>query len=177
MPLNLVQWPIILNDRMRPNGRHLVLGDHDGPHRLWIKDIQPDQPLAYIIVRDASIDLRRGVAARLDRRLAGAPAGQLPPGLCPTPFQQHRMRLLLDILDMVDTCDPERPTTYDIARLLIYRHMTIRRGMEWKSSSERRRTQRLVDEALALMNGGYRSLLRGQMTVRQKDAAPFSHSP
>lgn len=144
---------------------------------MWIKDPQPDQPLAYIIVRDALIDLRRGVAARLDRRLAGAPAGRLPPGLCPTPFQQHRMRLLLNILDLLDTRAPERPTTYEIARLLIYPHMAIKRGMEWKSSSERRRTQRLVDEALALMNGGYLALLRGQMTGRQKAVAPFSRSP
>ncbi|MDD3799486.1 MAG: DUF2285 domain-containing protein [Novosphingobium sp.] len=35
------------------------------------------------------------------------------------------------------------------------------RGNEWKSSAERRRTQRLIDEALALMDGGYRALLRG----------------
>lgn len=159
---------------MLPNGRHLVLGDHDGLHRLWLRDSRPDQPLAYIIVHDSSIDFRLGVAARLDRRLAGASAGRLPPGFCPTSFQQQRLRLLLDILDMLNQ---GRPTTYDIARLRIYPHMAIKRGMEWKSSSERRRTQRLIDEAVALMRGGYRSLLRGQMMVRQKVTASFSRSP
>ena len=53
------------------------------------------------------------------------------------------------------------PTTHNIARRYVYPGMTIGRGSEWKSSAERRRTQRLIDEAFALMRGGYRTLLRG----------------
>ena len=40
------------------------------------------------------------------------------------------------------------PSTHEIARRLVYPHMRIGRGDEWKASSERRRTQRLIDEAL-----------------------------
>jgi len=69
--------------------------------------------------------------------------------------------MLLDILDAV--LDRDRPaiTTHEIARHHVYPQLSIGRGNEWKSSAERRRTQRLIDEALALMNGGYRTLLRG----------------
>lgn len=114
-----------------------------------------------MIVRDEAIDLRRAAAHRLDRRLVGAPPMRLPPGFAPTPFQRRRLGMLLDILDAV--LDRERTgiTSHEIARRHVYPGMTIGRGNEWKSSAERRRTQRLIDEALALMNGGYRVLLRG----------------
>uniref|UniRef100_UPI00053F1A81 DNA -binding domain-containing protein n=1 Tax=Sphingomonas sp. Ant H11 TaxID=1564113 RepID=UPI00053F1A81 len=90
----------------------------------------------------------------------------------PTAFQRRRLDLLLDILDMLLTPpSAPRPTSHEIARRLIYPGMTIGRGMEWKSSTERRRTQRLINEALALMHGGYRALLRGVVGGRQKSAA------
>jgi hypothetical protein len=55
-----------------------------------------------------------------------------------------------------------RPSSHAVARRVIYPGMTIGRGMDWKSSTQRRRTQRLIEEAFALMNGGYRLLLKGQ---------------
>jgi hypothetical protein len=45
---------------------------------------------------------------------------------------------------------------------LIYPKSATLTGAAWKGSPERRRTQRLSDEAVALMQGGYRSLLRGR---------------
>ena len=69
--------------------------------------------------------------------------------------------MLLDILDAVLGRERTGITTHEIAHRYVYPAMTIGRGSEWKSSAERRRTQRLIDEALALMNGGYRALLRG----------------
>src|SRR2546426_2501093 len=53
--------------------------------------------------------------------------------------------------------------------------MTLGRGMEWKSSTERRRTQRLIGEALALMHRGYRNLLRG--TLRSEEHTSELQSP
>ena len=79
----------------------------------------------------------------------------------PTAFQARRLHLLLDILDALLVPDKARPSTHEIADRLIYPRLAIGRGAEWKASSERRRTQRLIDEALALMNGGYRALLQG----------------
>lgn len=159
-PLDIEAWPIILVDRTLPDGRHVVLGDRDGPHHLWLRATPRDQPLAYVIVRDAAIELRRRLAWRLDRRLAGAPPSRTHGAFRPAPFQRRRLNLLLDILDLSLTA-PERPTSHEIARRLVYPGMTIGRGMDWKSSTERRRTQRLIGEAFALMRGGYRQLLLG----------------
>ncbi|WP_454887162.1 DUF2285 domain-containing protein [Sphingomonas oryzagri] len=168
----MADWPIILADRILSDGRHVVLGDVDGPHHLWLRDTLPGHPLAYVIVRDPAIEARRRAAWRLDRRLAGAPPLRRDGAFRPTPFQRRRLELLLDILDMLQAPpSTPRPTSHEIARRLIYPGMTIGRGMEWKSSTERRRTQRLIDEALALMHGGYRTLLRGAVGGRQKSAA------
>src|SRR3546814_20925583 len=86
---------------MFSTSRHLVVGDIDGPQRLLIRDPLKGSALAYVIVRDEAIDLRQAAVQRLDRRLAGAPPMRLPPGFAPTPFQQRRLNMLLDILDAV----------------------------------------------------------------------------
>lgn len=138
-----------------------MLGDVDAPHRLWLRDPIPGRPVAYVIVRDSWTDLRFAAVRRLDRRLTGAAPGKLPPGFRPTPFQRRRLSLLLDILDAASDRTVPGATTYDIARALIYPRMNIGRGIDWKSSSERRRTQRLIEEAFALRDGGYRTLLHG----------------
>lgn len=52
-------------------------------------------------------------------------------------------------------------TSYDIAQRLIYPDLKIGRGIDWKSSSERRHAMRLIGQARRLANGGYRDLLRG----------------
>lgn len=143
----------------------MVLGDVDGPHHLWLRDTLPGQPLAYVIVRDGAIDERRRAAWRLDRRFAGVPPARLFGAYRPTLFQRRRLNLLLDILDRLQAA-PVQATSHEIAQTLIYPGMTIGRGMEWKSSTERRRTQRLIGEAVALMRGGYRALLRGAVGAR-----------
>lgn len=143
---------------MLSDGRHLVLGDTDGFHHVWLRG--PQRPSAYIIVRDAAIEIRRKAAERLDRRLAGEPPLRKRGAFRPAPRQRRHLNLLLDVLDMLTV--PGRATTsYDIAQRLLYPDMTIGRGMDWKSSNERRRTMRLVGQARDLMNNGYRDLLRG----------------
>jgi hypothetical protein len=139
----------------------MVLGDVDGPHRLWVRSGAAGRPLAYVIVRDDAIELRQGAMRRLDRRLSGAPPTRPLSGLQPTAFQRHRLSMLLDILDAVLGRQSDRMTTHEIASRHVYAGLGVGRGDEWKSSSERRRTQRLIDEAVALMRGGYRRLLRG----------------
>lgn len=165
--LDLAHWPAILADRMLSDGRHLVLRDFGGLHHLWIHDPRPGLPLAYVIPNDAAVGERTAATARFDRRRSGLPARRCPGTSHPTHFQARRLTLLLAVLDALLNVG-DRPNTHEIASQLIYSHMTIGRGAEWKSSSERRRTQRVIDEALAMMNGGYRTLLRGRLPVRQK---------
>ncbi|WP_348635606.1 DUF2285 domain-containing protein [Sphingobium sp. Sx8-8] len=114
-----------------------------------------------MIVRDEAIELRHAAVQRFDRRMAGGAPMRLPPGFTPTPFQRRRLSMLLDILDAVLDRTYSGITTHEIARRHVYPTLDIGRGNEWKSSAERRRTQRLIDEALGLMNGGYRALLHG----------------
>jgi len=160
--LDIDAWPIILTDRVLSDGRHLVLGDLDGFHRIWLRDVSASQPLAYVIVRDAAIDLRLAAVQRLDRRLAGAPPLRTTNSFRPAPRPRRRLNLLLDILDVLHEPGGAK-TSYDIARRLLYRDLQVARGMDWKSSTERRRTMRLVEQARSLMNGGYRGLLRGHV--------------
>jgi hypothetical protein len=169
-PLDLAHWPAILADRLLSDGRHIVLGDAGGPHHLWTRDPRPGQPLAYIIPHDAAVGERTAATERFDRRRSGVPASRCPGTSHPTQFKARRLSLLLAVLDALLNVG-DRPNTHEIASQLIYPHMTIGRGAEWKASSERRRTQRVIDEALALMHGGYRALLRGIQPVRQKPRA------
>lgn len=159
LSFDLAAWPHVLADRSLSTGRHIVLADPDGPHRIWLRTAMPDRVLAYVIVRDAAIDLRIAAMRRLDRRLAGERPMPVPAGFQPSTFQRHRLGLLLDILDAFDTRERGTITTYEIASRLIYRGMTIGHGDDWKTSSQRRRTQRLIEEAFALMEGDYLKLL------------------
>ena len=151
-------WPGVIADRTLSDGRHLIIADIDGPHRIWLKS--EAAALAYVLVRDDRLPLRLAAIRRFERRLAGAARTRSPPGFRPTAFQRRRLDLLLAILDAIQDRE-RRATTHEIARRLVYPRMTIGRGSEWKSSSERRRTQRLIHEALGLMQGGYLRLLRG----------------
>jgi hypothetical protein len=159
-PLDIDSWPIILTDRLLSDGRHIVLGDIDGFHHIWLRDVQPTQPLAYVIVRDAAIDMRLAAVQRFDRRLAGAPPLGKTNAFRPAPRQLRRLNLLLDILDALHEPGVTK-TSYDIAQRLLYRDLKVARGVNWKSSTERRRTMRLIEQARSLMNDGYRDLLRG----------------
>lgn len=145
-----------------------MLGDIDGPHHLWLRGNDPAEPLAFAIICDNLADLRHNAAARLGRRLSGAPPARQSKSFKPTAYQQYRLKLLLAVLDMVNLPDGAAATTYMVARTLVYPRMKDCSSAEWKSSSERRQTQRLIDEALTLMRGGYRALLCAKTAVRQK---------
>ncbi len=96
---------------------------------------------------------------RLERRLSGMRPSREFPVFCPTPRQVRRLKLLLAILDLFQL--GQDVSSFDVARQLVYPKSVLARGMEWKSSSERRRTLRLIEQARRLTHGGYRDLLMG----------------
>jgi hypothetical protein len=163
-PLESAGAPLV--DRMLGDGRHLVLADADGPHRIWLRAPAAHGPLACLVPWDDALGQRLNAARRLERRLANEGAATPGGARRPTAFQRRRLGLLLDIVDALDpqprhqSQPPRQPTTYEIAFRFVYPRMTIGRGAEWKSSSERRRTQRLIKEAYALVESGYLRLLR-----------------
>jgi hypothetical protein len=147
----------IVADHDAPDGRHMVIAGPDGPHRLWLREIKPETPLAIIIPADRNLAQRIAAALRLERRLRGTASGQAPPGYQPSAFQRNRLFLLLNLLD-AEKAGASRRT---MASTLLYRNSAPMGRAEWKGSSQRRRTHRMIEEAKQLMAGGYRQLLLG----------------
>ena len=131
-------------------------------HRIWLRCDPTAVPLAALIPCDAMTEARFQAVSDLERWLRGSAAAS--PVSRPTPYQSQRLDLLLSILDLRGERDV---TSHEVARRLIYPRLDVGRGAAWKSSPERRRTQRLIREAEAQAAGGYRDLLAGR-AGRQK---------
>ena len=163
MRLDPARWSQRLFDRLAADGRHLILAHGDALLRVWLRCEQPDMPLAAVIPFDALAGLRMQAASRCRHWLAGDMSAAMPAGR-PTAYQAQRLAMLLAILDLRSRAPL---SSHEVARRLVYPHLSIGRGSAWKSSPERRRTQRMIREAEALRDGDYRALLAGG-GVRQK---------
>lgn len=155
-------WPRAIASRSAGDETHLVMGDAESLHRVCLRSVPASDPVASLIPCDALLDARLQALAGLDRWLRGARRGAQIFG--PTAYQARRLHLLLAILDLRRG---DEVTSHKVAQCLIYPRLSIGQGASWKSSPERRRTQRLIREAEALAAGGYRALLAGR-AGRQK---------
>lgn len=130
------------------------MNDSGGAHRLWVQAVQPAMPMAALVPLDETVLLRLAGLLRFKRRLDREPAGALPPAW------QITGRLRKRLLGMIRALDGhlEGASYRDIA-LALYGSEAVAR-FPWKTSSIRGQTIRLVTDAVAMMNGGYRKLLR-----------------
>lgn len=145
-------------DQLLPSGRRLVIADPRGRHRIWLR-APPDAPHHVVAIPpDAYLPVRNAVAERLIHRLQGGRAARTPAALWPTDFQRQRLTLLLDLLDAARA---SAATTRGLATGIVYPGLELH-GKDWTGANERRRVQRLVEEARALSAGGYLDLLRGR---------------
>lgn len=137
-------------------GRAVMLPDAGGNHELMVGASDPTQPLAVLLPLDASFHIRVEAAIRLHRRLLGRAAGPLPRALTLTP--RHRLRLVR----MVRALDGQSAgASYrEIANVLF--ESRRQSATEWKTSSIRAQTIRLVKDAQTMMRGGYLRLLAGR---------------
>jgi hypothetical protein len=137
-------------------GRAVLLPDAGGDHDLIVGANDPTQPLAVLLPLDGSFHVRVEAAVRLHRRLFGRAAGPLPRALTLTP--RHRLRLVR----MVRALDGRSSgANYrEIAAVLFNTHRQS--ATEWKTSSIRAQTIRLVKDAEKMMRGGYLRLLAGR---------------
>jgi len=82
----------------------------------------------------------------------------------PTPFRRERLIRMLAILDLLDLSSGKPATVRQVAQEVTFRGLPPLRAAEWKASSQRRHTQRLIAEAEAMRDRGYLKLLLGQVS-------------
>lgn len=148
----------IVADHEAADGRHMVITAAAGTHRLWLRETRPGVSLAVTIPLDQGFALRIAATIRFERRLRGLACGRPPRDYLPTAFQRGRLFLLLNLLDAEKAGASRR----EMASALLYRNGASMGRAEWKGSSQRRRTHRMIDEARHMMARGYRDLLIGR---------------
>ena len=137
------------------DGNRVLLIEGESPHLFWLRDASSSTPLAALVPLDDSVGLRVAGLLRFERRLHGRPAGPLPKAWAITGRSRVRLLLMLRALDG----HYSRASYREIARVLYGPDAVAR--YPWKTSSVRGQTIRLVQDAVALVEGGYRKLLRG----------------
>lgn len=137
------------------DARHVVLDVAGARHRLHVRTASPRAPLTILLppladpLRAAACDAARRMFARLS---TAEPASAMRPSA----LQRQRLTLLLRVLDTSLAGAGNR----EIGLRLVYPWLAGTDALAWKSTSERRRVQRLVAEARDLAASGYRDLLK-----------------
>jgi hypothetical protein len=146
----------LLADQAGLDGRHVIIADPAGEHRLWLRDPTPGRPLAAIIPLDKDFVTRVASLLRFHRLLFGKRTGPLPRGWPITDQRRTRLEAMLRALDL-----RRAGATYRDIAIALGREEAVRlSAVEWKASSARSFAYRLVRDAKALMDGDYRKLLR-----------------
>lgn len=146
----------LLADELGPDGRHVVIADVEGEHRLWLRNTEPDKPMAVLLLLDKDFETRIDSLLRFHRRLFGKLPGPQPRGWALTSYRRDRLLLMLRALDMHLGGYSYR----EIASALGETDAARLPATEWKDSRARSWTIRLVTSACQMMNGGYRKLLQ-----------------
>lgn len=146
----------LLIDRTGIEGRHVIVDDAAGEHRLWLRDPIPGRPLAAVIPLDKDFLTRIASLLRFHRRLLGRAAGPLPRGWPLTAYRLARLNLMLRAMGL-----RQSGATYrEIATALGRDDAARLSASDWKMSASRSFVVRLVRDGIAMMNGDYRKLLR-----------------
>ena len=140
------------------DGRHVLLNDPTGLHRLWFAGGFRRRGSAFLIPFDGDFSARLHSVQRLHRRLTGKKAGPQLRSQRLSVGQRARLTFLLRVLDG----EQEGVTRRELAAVLLDEDARDIPAIEWKNSPLRKRIIRAVASATALMNGGYIALLRGE---------------
>jgi hypothetical protein len=139
--------------RRATDGWHAVLHLRSVEHRIWIKE-GPLIAEAYAVELplDRDFEFRAHAARRLWRVLSDRPPG--PPLHVFSAQRRRRLALALRALD----ARMDGSTYREIAEVLFGARQIPERA--WKTHDLRSRTVRLAQTGFALMQGGYREILR-----------------
>lgn len=131
---------------------HAIHGNGpDAVHVVLLGGVGPDQPLAAVVPLNSDTPDRIEAISRLWGGLRAPPP---PADLRVTPQRRQRLRHMLRAFDG-RTC---RATYREIAEVMF--GVSRVASDSWKTSALRDSTIRLVRDGLAMVDGGYRDLLR-----------------
>ena len=156
-PIDPGQIGPILTDRDGLDGRSLVIGDPSGEVHVWLPHGDGAQT-ALIVPNDGGFELRIDIAMRFFRRLRGQRVALVPRALQLTPLQRSRLINLLLAHDVRELGGGPR----EVATEALGSIQATLPSVEWKDSAARRHANRLIQDAVALVNGDYLRLLRGK---------------
>lgn len=146
----------LLADLSAADGRHVVLEDPKGVHRLWLRD--PDaEAMGGFIVFDDLFFVRMESLQRFYRRLVGLRAAPTPRRLGLTPYRRDRLIRMIKALDAREAGASLR----QIAQAFGDQEATRWSATEWKNAKARSDIVRLLKKAKSLVKGGYLKMLRG----------------
>jgi len=139
--------------RQGPDGWHAVLHLNGVEHRVWLKEA-PVVAVTYAVELplDRDFEFRADAGRRLWRGLNGRPQGEPLHALSAN--RRRRLALALRALD----ARMDGATYREIAEVLFPAERISER--DWRTHDLRNRIIRLVRSGFALMQGGYRALLR-----------------
>ena len=156
-PINPADLGPILADREGIDGRRLIIGDSSGDLHIWLPDSEAAKRRAVMLPMDGGFELRVDIAQRFLRRVRGKRIALLPRALQLTSLQRARLIQLLLAHDVQEAGGGPR----DVAAEVIGSFQAALPSIEWKDSAARRHANRLIQDSVALVNGGYLRLLRG----------------
>ena len=139
--------------RQGPDGWHAVLSLRGVEHRIWFKEA-PIIAAAYTVELplDRDFEFRAAAGTRLWRALNGRPQGAPPHAI-----SAHRRRRIAHALRASDA-RTDGATYWEIAEVLMPAHGIPK--SDWGTHEVRDQIKRLVKTGYALVQGGYRALLR-----------------
>jgi hypothetical protein len=145
-----------VEERAGPDGRHVIIRTDSGKLRVWVLDEQVEHPLALALPLDDDLPTRVKAALRLWARIVHLREN---PGASPLALTRQRHGRLMLMLRALDG-HLAKASYREIAQVLF--GMRRLEHELWKTSSLRDMTIRLVRSGHALMQAGYRKLLRGR---------------
>jgi Uncharacterized conserved protein (DUF2285) len=139
--------------RQGPDGWHAVLSLRGVEHRIWFKEA-PIIAASYTVELpfDRDFEFRAAAGTRLWKGLNGRPQGAPPHAI-----SAYRRRRIARALRAADA-STDGATYREIAEVLLPAHPIA--DEDWETHEVRDQIKRLVKTGFALVQGGYRALLR-----------------
>ncbi|WP_442909759.1 DUF2285 domain-containing protein [Hyphomicrobium sp.] len=137
-------------------GLHAVVTDAVGDHRIWLQQRDGSFTAAFYVPIDEHFPQRVQSMQRFYRWLHGKATGPPPRYQQLSAYQRHRCVLMLRAWDATEAGASRR----QLASVLLNNSVLTMRAIDWKNAAERRRVNRLLAAARAMVNGDYLRLLQ-----------------